>query len=83
MRCECGAVGLVSLDLEADWPRLAEEVLGIPQQEWPEPAWGLEQVEQQMEPDWNRVQSGKELPPGVDALWYPLLWGRKRRESGE
>lgn len=83
LRCHCGAVGLASLHPEEDWSRLAAEVLEVPCEEWPEPAWGLERIEQQTQRDWGRIQWGKELPPDVDVLWHPLLWGRKRRESGE
>ena len=73
---------MASLRSEADWPRVAEGVLRRPREEWPKPGWGLEQIEQRTEPDWGRIQEGKELPPGVTVLGYPLLWGR-RRERGE
>jgi len=77
LRCDCGAVGLASLHPEVDWPRLAEEILGVSRDKWPDPGWGLERIEQHTKKDWDRIQRGKELPHGVDILWYPLLWARR------
>jgi len=50
----------------------------MPREEWPDPVWGLEWIEQHTKKDWDRIQRGRELPHGVDILWYRLLWARRR-----
>src|SRR3989304_3986655 len=56
LRCECGAVGVASLQPDMDWPRLAAEVLGAAREEWPHPTWGRERIEQYKQADWDRIQ---------------------------
>ncbi len=45
LRCGCGAIGLATIEPEADRLHVAEEVLGMSRRLWVDQAWGLEKVE--------------------------------------
>lgn len=77
LRCQCGAVGLLSLDAQGDRVVVAERVLGVSRTLWADLTWGLENVEWRTVEQWYRLQRLEELVSGPE-IWVALLWGRRR-----
>jgi hypothetical protein len=77
LRCGCGAVGLPTIEPEADRWRLAEELLGISRRLWADEASGLDRVEWRIIEAWSRLRKLEALVVGRE-VWVALLWGRRR-----
>lgn len=77
LRCECGAVGIQTLEPELDRLRVAEEVLETPRRLWADQAWGVENVEWRILEGWSRLEKLEALVSG-HGVWVAMLWGRRK-----
>lgn len=77
LRCACGAVGLQTLEVGVGQVLLAEEVLGVSQRLWADPAWGVENVEWRIVERWRRLRKLEDLVSGPE-IWVALVWGRRK-----
>jgi hypothetical protein len=77
LRCECGAVGLQTLEPEVERVHVAEEVLGVSRRLWADQVWGVENVEWRIVERWSRMRKLEKLVSGPE-VWVALLWGRRK-----